>query len=54
MSEDATGLQIESVWKALERKCLGRSMFPMGIALSREGRNYETNLTDKILHRSDH
>lgn len=54
MSKDASGLQNESVWKALERKGLARSMFPMAIALSAEGQTYETDLADKILHRSDH
>ena len=54
MSKDASGLQNESVWKALERKGLVRSMFPMAIALSAEGQAYDTGLADKILHRSDH
>jgi hypothetical protein len=54
MSKDATGLQNESVWKALERKGLARSMFPMAIALSADGQSYETGLFDTILHRSDH
>jgi hypothetical protein len=54
MSKDATGLQNESVWKALERKGLARSLFPMAIALSADGQSYETGLFDTILHRSDH
>jgi len=54
MSADATGLKNEAVWKALERKGLVRSMFPMAIALSADGQTYDTGLADKILHRSDH
>jgi hypothetical protein len=54
MSKDASGLKNESVWKALERKGLARSMFPAAIALSVHGQNYETGLADQILHRSDH
>lgn len=54
MSKDASGLQNESVWKALERKGLARSMFPMAVALSADGQAYKTGLADKILHRSDH
>jgi len=54
MSKDASGLQNESVWKALERKGLARSMFPMAVALSADGQTYETGLADRILHRSDH
>jgi hypothetical protein len=29
-------------------------MFPMAVAVSADGQTYETGLTDKILHRSDH
>ena len=54
MSADATGLKNEAVWKALERKGLARSMFPMGIALSADGKTYNTGLANKILHSSDH
>ena len=54
MSADATGLKNEAVWKALERKGLARSMFPMAVALSADGQAYETGLADRILHRSDH
>ncbi|MBT5648580.1 MAG: hypothetical protein HOI96_08675 [Rhodospirillaceae bacterium] len=54
MSADATGLKNEAVWKALERKGLARSMFPMAVALSADGQSYDTGLADKILHRSDH
>jgi hypothetical protein len=54
MSKDATGLQNEGVYKALQRKGLVRSFFPLGLALTTEGLEYETGLADKILHRSDH
>ncbi len=54
MSRDATGLQNEKVWRALERKGLARSMFPSAIALSPEGQAYDTGLADQILHHSDH
>lgn len=53
-SKDASGLRNEAVWKALERKGLARSFFPLGIALTAEGVGYETGLSEKILHRSDH
>ncbi len=51
---DATGLNNEGVWKALERRGLARPFFPLGIALTQTGVNYDTGLSDTILHRSDH
>lgn len=54
MSSDATGLKNEGVWKALERKGLARSMFPGAISLTPDGLAYDTALSGKILHRSDH
>lgn len=54
MSRDATGLRNEGVWKALERKGLARSMYPMALALTPDGIAYDTTLDAKILHRSDH
>ena len=54
LSKDATGLRNEGVWKALERKGLARSMFPLGIALTPEGQSYDTGIRDCILHRADH
>ena len=54
MSSDATGLRNEGVWRALERKGLAKSMFPVGVLLTPEGQSYETGLSDRILHRSDH
>ena len=54
MSKDASGLQNENVWNALQRKGLARSMFPDAIALTADALEYDTGLADKILHRSDH
>jgi hypothetical protein len=54
LSSDATGLRNEAVYKALERKGLARSFYPLGIALTPDGVAYETTIADKILHRSDH
>ena len=52
--KDATGLNNEGVWKALERRGLARPFFPLGIALTPDGVSYDTGLSDTILHRSDH
>ncbi len=54
MSKDATGLQNQNVWNALQRKGLARSMFPDAITLTAEALAYDTGLADSILHRSDH
>ena len=54
LAKDATGLRNQSVWKALERKGLARSMFPLGLTLTEEGEKYFTGLNDKILYRADH
>ncbi len=54
LAKDATGLRNQSVWKALERKGLARSMFPLGLTLTEEGEKYLTGLNDKILYRADH
>jgi hypothetical protein len=43
-----------AVWVALERKGLIKSQFPRALILTPEGVGYDTGLTDKILHRSDH
>jgi hypothetical protein len=53
-SRDATGLTNEGVWKALERRGLARPFYPLGIALTQDGVNYDTGLSDSILHRADH
>ncbi len=52
--KDATGLNNEGVWKALERRGLAKPFFPLGIALTPDGVSYDTGLSDSILHRSDH
>ena len=54
LAKDATGLRNQSVWRALERKGLARSMFPFGLTLTEEGERYLTGLNDKILHRADY
>ena len=54
LSRDATGLRNEAVWKALERKGLARSYFPLGVVLTPAGLDYDTRLADGILHRTDH
>jgi hypothetical protein len=51
---DATGLANVAVWVALERKGLLRSMFPMAAVITEAGREYDTGLADKILHRHHH
>jgi hypothetical protein len=53
-SRDATGLAIEAVWVALERKGLIRSLFPEGAVLTPAGQAYDTGLGGQIVHRSDH
>ena len=52
--KDATGLNNEGVWKALERRGLARPFYPLGIALTQDGVSYDTGLSDSILHRSAH
>lgn len=51
---DATGLGNEAAWKALERKGLIRSMFPMGCILTPAGHAYETGLRQSLLHEAHH
>jgi hypothetical protein len=51
---DASGFSNQAVWRALERKGLARSNFPMAITLTREGLAYETGLSEKLAHQSDH
>ncbi|MBC8445304.1 MAG: hypothetical protein H8D75_01565 [Rhodospirillaceae bacterium] len=53
-STDASGFSNESVWKALERKGLARSNFPLAIILTKEGQNYDTGLSDRLAQPSDH
>jgi hypothetical protein len=54
LTRDASGLQNEAVWVALQRKGLVRSEFPMAVTVTAEGLAYETGLRDQILHRSHH
>lgn len=54
MAKDASGLRNENVWRALERKGLARSHFPLAISLTPDGLSYETNLRDQILIGADH
>jgi hypothetical protein len=53
-AQDASGLANESVWTALERKKLIKSMFPMACVLTPAGGSYETGLKDQILHQGGH
>ena len=53
-ARDATGLQNESVWKALERKGLAKSMFPLGIALTKAGVGFVPGIEDRVLLRVPH
>lgn len=54
MSADATGLGNPAVWAALERKGLIRGSFPMALALTKDGVDYDTGIADQVLHGSDH
>ena len=53
-AKDATGLRNTAVWAALERKGLVKTQFPQSATLLAAGRDYDTGLTDAILHRSSH
>lgn len=54
MTSDATGLSNESVWKALERKGLIQSNYPLTVHMTPEGMAYDSGMADRILHRSSH
>lgn len=54
MAADATGLRNEAVWRALERKALIASNFPIGLVLTPAGKDYDTGLREQILHIADH
>lgn len=54
MTADATGLSNEAVWKALERKGLIVSQYPSIAIVTKEGMDYETGVTESILHRAHH
>lgn len=51
---DATGLFNQAVWNALTRKGLARADWPNAIALTQNGRDYDTGLAEEILHRAEH
>ncbi|HET6158490.1 MAG TPA: hypothetical protein VFE34_09115 [Dongiaceae bacterium] len=53
-AQDASGLANESVWTALERKKLIKSLFPMACVLTPTGVSYETGLKDQILRQGGH
>ena len=53
-TKDATGLQNKAVWHALTRKGLARADWPHSITLTAEGRNYDTELMNKIVVRAPH
>ena len=51
MARDATGLNNEAVWTALERKGLVRTNFPQSATMTIEGLAYDTGMTDEVLQR---
>jgi len=53
-AKDATGLRNPAVWAVLERKGLVKTSFPESATLLPSGRDYDTGLTDAILHRATH
>ena len=54
MARDATGLNNQAVWTALERKGLVATDFPNSVTLSAAGVKYDTGLRDAILHSGGH
>jgi hypothetical protein len=54
VTRDASGLRNPSVWVALERKGLIRSLYPNGAVVTPLGLEYETGLRETILHRNSH
>jgi len=54
IASDATGLKNQSVWRALHRKGLILSNYPIGLKVNVAGVEYDTGLRDFIIHRSDH
>ena len=53
-ARDATGLRNPGVWAALERKGLIRPNLPEAVILTASGQEYETGLSDAILHKASH
>lgn len=54
LARDATGLHNPAVYAALERKGLTRGSYPLSLALTVPGQNYDTGLASVILHGADH
>lgn len=54
MSKDASGLENQAAWVALERKGLIRGSFPFAVTLTKDGLDYDTGIANQILHGSDH
>jgi len=53
-ASDATGLENENVWNALQRKGLIKCEWPHNIALTPDGVAYHTGIADQILHMGSH
>src|SRR5580698_4565863 len=53
-AKDASGLYIDKVWHALERKGLARADWPHNITLTAAGLDYDTGLSEQILGASPH
>ena len=53
-AKNVTGLYIDRVWHALERKGLARADWPHRIVLTADGIAYDTGIAETILHRSPH
>ncbi len=53
-ASDISGFSNEAVWRALERKGLAKSGFPMTITLTATGLAYDTGLKDRLARPSDH
>ncbi|HER26524.1 MAG TPA: hypothetical protein ENI69_05390 [Rhodospirillales bacterium] len=53
-ASDISGFTNAAVWRALERKGLARSNFPLSITLNPVGLAYDTGLSDRLTQPSDH
>jgi hypothetical protein len=51
---DATGLQNQAVWTALERKGLARSDYPRSITLTGDALAYDTGLAGSMFSKGAH
>jgi hypothetical protein len=51
---DATGMSNQGVWRALERKGLARSEYPLSVVVTAAGLAYDTGLRHAILHGGGH